>query len=416
MSKIKIGVFGVGRGSSFIKSALMCDAELTAICDMRTEAMDAAVEGLDCNPTKYTSFDEFIEHPGLEAVVLANCFHEHAPYAVRCLERGIHVLSECTAAATMADSVALVRAAKKSKAIYMLAENYPYMQFNQEMRRVYRGGTLGKVLFAEGEYNHPFNQNDANQVKGLRPYPKHWRNYLPRSYYITHSLAPLMFITGVTPKRITAFPVYNPYETEGYKFISGKVADRAAVITILNDDDSVFRVTGCAGYGAHGNSYRVCGTKGQIENVRGGAGKVMLRYNDWEVPEGMQAVNYYAPVWPDDIKELVEKTAHGGSDFFPTYEFLNCIKEGRQPEFDVYFATTLSSVAILAHRSILSGNMPFDIPDFHDEEQLKKYENDTETPFWSSDGTKAPTIPCCSNPDYEIPEEIYKNYLGLFEE
>jgi len=51
----------------------------------------------------------------------------------------------------MGDAVALVRAAEKSDAIYMLAENYPYMKFNQEMRRVYQNGDLGKVLFAEGE-------------------------------------------------------------------------------------------------------------------------------------------------------------------------------------------------------------------------------------------------------------------------
>ncbi len=32
----------------------------------------------------------------------------------------------------------------------MLAENYPFMLFNQEMKRVYNGGTLGKAVFAEG--------------------------------------------------------------------------------------------------------------------------------------------------------------------------------------------------------------------------------------------------------------------------
>jgi len=40
------------------------------------------------------------------------------------------------------------------------------------------------------------------------------------------------------------------------------------MISTINDDGSVFRFTGCSHFGAHGNSYRVCGTEGQIENFR----------------------------------------------------------------------------------------------------------------------------------------------------
>ena len=53
-------------------------------------------------------------HPGMEAVFLCNFFHDHAPFAIKALERNIHVLSECTSNGTMAEGVALVRAAKKS--------------------------------------------------------------------------------------------------------------------------------------------------------------------------------------------------------------------------------------------------------------------------------------------------------------
>ena len=415
MNAINVGIFGLGRGDAIMRNIMACGGNIAAICDRNTELLEARAKSLPAACAAYTSFDELIEHKGLDAIVLANCFHEHAPYAIRCLERGIHVLSECTSNGTMAEGVALMRAAKKSKAIYMLAENYPYLQFNQEMHRVYQGGSLGKVLFAEGEYNHPFNQNDGGTIKSLRPYPTHWRNYLPRSYYLTHSLAPLMYITGVFPKRVTAFGVYEPFENDGYKYISGQVADRAAVISILNDDGSVFRVTGCAAFGAHGNAYRICGTKGQMENIRGGGGKVMLRYNDWEKPEGMDAVNCYMPEWSEDKRALIEKAGHGGGDYFVAYEFLNCIREGKPHRFDVHFATTIASVAILAHRSLSNGGRPYDIPDFRNEDDCIKYENDYDTPFYASDGSSAPTIPCCSNPDYKPDAEKYKNYLGLFE-
>jgi predicted dehydrogenase len=292
----------------------------------------------------------------------------------------------------------------------MLAENYPFMLFNQEMYKVYRGGTLGKILFAEGEYNHPLDPDDSASIKKLRPYPNHWRNLLPRTYYITHSLAPLMYITGSKPVRITAMPVFAPFPADSLMGLG--VGDRSAIITCLNDDDSVFRVTGCAAYGAHGNSYRLCCEKGQIENIRGYSARIMLRYNKWDVPEGMESKNEYDPDWDDKDKALIEQSGHGGGDFYVIREFLNCIRENKRPVFDEYFATTMASVAILAHRSVLERGAPYDIPDFHKEEDRVKYENDRLTPFFGSDGSE-PTVPCCSHPDHKPSDEEVEKYLRI---
>ena len=406
MKTIKIGIFGLRRGSHFYTSLLANNAEIVAICDKNQKRIAAAKEFLGNDVAAYSDFDAFLNHEGMEAVFLCNFFHEHAPYAIWALEKNIHVLSECTASGTMAEGVALVRAAEKSQAIYMLAENYPFMKFNQEMRRVYRGGTLGKCLFAEGEYNHPTDPNDTATIKKLRPYHKHWRNHLPRTYYITHSLAPLMHITGATPVRVTAMPVYAPNDREG--LMGNCVSERAAIVTILNDDNSVFRVTGCAAFGAHENSYRICGTKGQIENIRG-TEKVLLRYNSWDVPENGEESAMYTTDWDEKDRAIIEKAGHGGGDFFVIREFLNCIRQNRKPDFDVYFATRLASVGILAHRSVMENGVPYDIPDFRREEDRVQYENDWLTPFWGSDGT-VPTIPASSRPDYKPSEEEIAAY------
>ena len=101
---------------------------------------------------------------------------------------------------TMAEGVALVRAARKSGAFYMLAENYPFMLFNQEIRRVYQEGTLGQVMFAEGEYNHPADLYNAEYSASLRDDVRHWRNFLPATYYITHSLGPLCYALEACPR------------------------------------------------------------------------------------------------------------------------------------------------------------------------------------------------------------------------
>ena len=185
----------------------------------------------------YRDFDAFIEHEGLEAVLLANYFNEHTAYAIRLLERNIHVLSECISNATMADGVWLVEAVEKSRAYYVLAENYPYMLFNQEMKKVYDGGTLGKCLYAEGEYNHAGNPyeplpTDTWEAPRLFDSERHWRCFCPRTYYVTHSLAPIMFATGAKPIRVTAMPVFAPFPTDCNR--ASYCGDRAAVTSVLS--------------------------------------------------------------------------------------------------------------------------------------------------------------------------------------
>ena len=72
----------------------------------------------------------------------------------------------------------------------------------------------------------------------------------------------------------------------------------------------------------------------------------------------------------------------------------------------------MASVAILSHRSLLRFGEPFDIPDFHKEEDRKRYETDALTPFYGSDGSE-PTLPCCSNPDHKIDPDELREYRRI---
>ncbi len=408
MERIRIGIFGAGRGISMSKNFRLLNCDIVAVCDTSDERIEKKSKLLGSDVKIFHDFDEFI-NCGLDAVILANFFHEHTPYAIKCLEKGIHVYSECITNGTMAEGVQLVKAAEKSNAIYMLAENYPQMKFNREMKRVYDTGALGKALFAEGEYNHPVDPYDDSFRKEHNYFPGHWRNFTPRTYYITHSLGPVMYITGATPKRVTAFASYAPFPDDAPT--ASYSGDRAAIVTTQNDDGSVFRVTGCAAFGAHGNSYRVCGTKGQIENLRGMGQKVMLRFNEWDKPEGMEANNLYEPEWNDSDENFISGSGHGGGDYLTAKIFVNCIRTGTQPPhpYHVYAGVAMSSVAILAHRSMLEGGKPYDIPDFRKEEDCKKYENDYLSPY--ADRNSENFIPCCSNPDYKPNEVQMQKYL-----
>lgn len=414
MNPVRIGIFGAGRGADLAGNFKLLGCEITAICDFHEERLNNAAKRIGGNPTLYRDFDEFINHD-MDAVILANFFHEHAPYAIRCMERGIHVFSECISNGTMAEGVELIRASEKyPNVVYFLAENYPQMIFNREMQRVAQGGTLGKILYAEGEYNHPVAPDDTGFKKTYTYFAKHWRNFNARTYYITHSLGPVMRATGATPKTVTALAAFAP--TDEAVPNASYVGDRAAVIMTQNDDGSIFRITGCAAFGAHHNAYRICGTEGQIENLRGMGSKIMLRYNSWSKPEGAEEVSMYDPQWNDPDEDTINKSGHGGSDYITARMFLECIRDGKQPEhpFDIHSAVAMSSTAILAHRSVLNGGKTYEIPDFHTEEARRQYENDRHTTYYSDGVT--PDLPCCSHPDYAPTDEQMRLYLELFNE
>lgn len=415
MKKYRIGVFGAGRGVNIARNFMLLNCEIVALCDFHERRLKEGAEALKTSAALYTDFDQFLQHD-MDAVIVANFFHEHAPYAIKCMEKGLHVFCECISNGTMAEGVELVKAFEKSNVIYFMAENYPQMKFNREMKRICDTGTLGKILYAEGEYNHPGDPNDTSFARTYNYFAKHWRNYVPRTYYITHSMGPIMRATGATPKRVTAFAAYAP-STEDVPTAAFS-GDRAAIITTQNDDGSIFRVVGCASFGGHHNAYRICGTEGQIENLRGMDGKVMLRYNAWSKPADKEEINLYEPEWNDKDEELIKTSGHGGGDYITARLFLEAIEAGKQPEipYDIYSAVAMSSVAILAHRSVLEGGKPYDIPDFRNEEDCKLYENDRLTPFYNTDGS-GPTLPSCSETDFrptdkqlELYNEMVKNF------
>jgi predicted dehydrogenase len=415
MEKIRVGIFGYCGGSSYVDNFLYNNGEVVAVCEKREDRLEEAKTKLGDTVSCYKDFDEFINHD-MDAVLITNYFHEHTDYIIRCLEKNIHVLTECVSNATMAEGVRLVEAAEKSKAFFMLAENYPYMLFNQEMKKVYDGGALGKCLYAEGEYNHAGNpytpdKEDAwENVRYLYDSEKHWRCFVPKTYYVTHSLAPIMFATGASPVRVTAMPIFHPMPRDCSK--ASYVGEKATVMTCLNDDDSVFKFTGHAAFGGSENSYRLCCEKGMIENVRGSGGKVMLRYNPWEKPEDKEIDNFYQPVYEGEDAALAEKAGHGGGDFFVVKEFFRCIRENEKPKFDVYFATRMASVGILAHRSQLEFGVPYDIPDFRKKEDRDKWRDDTLSPFYYSDG-REPTMPCTTRPDFKPSETQIENFRKI---
>ena len=375
MKKIRVGVVGIKRGSGFARNACHAGMELVALCDTWEERLLSL--GKDLGAATYTDYAKFLEHD-MDAVILANYFHQHAPFAVKALEAGKHVMSETTACYTLAEGVALVEAVEKSGKIYMFAENYPYSASNQEMRRLYQSGFVGKFQYGEGEYVHPMSADTMNR---LAPGVNHWRNWSPATYYCTHSLAPIMFITDTWPVKVNGFVVaYDPDDDERVKK-TVHVNDPASIILVRMNNGGVAKLLQVHLKG-HGIWVRIHGSKGLMEGLRRD-GRLLVHKEEFDREEGEEGTQIYKPEFPEEHAKALE-TGHGGGDYFVTYHFAEAIRKNEQPYLDVYRGVAMSAVGIMAYRSALNDSNTMDIPDFCRKEDREKYANDD----WSVDPLK----------------------------
>src|SRR5919106_6775691 len=146
---VHVGVLGLRRGAALARLAREAGIQLVAVCERDDRRRNQAATALGV--AAYRDVEPFLDH-AMDAVILVNDFDQHAPLAIRALDRGLSVLSETAACRTLGEGVALVEAAERSAGVYMFAENYPYIPFAQEMRRRYQAGDIGEVRYAEAEY------------------------------------------------------------------------------------------------------------------------------------------------------------------------------------------------------------------------------------------------------------------------
>ena len=354
---IRVGVLGAFRGESFARTAANSGMKLVAVCDNFEVRLREVTERLG-GVKGYADFDDFIRHD-MDAVVIAAPFHLHAGFAMKALDHGKHVLSETSCNITLAEGVELYQKAEQTGLCYMLAENYCYTRFNQEMKKLYDAGEIGIVRYAEGEYNHPMEINDSMWYS---PGVKHWRNQLPSCYYNTHALAPMMHITGAHPVEVSCVSVPVPDSVEGvkrYKMLGG-----AYVMLIRMDNNAIFRIMG--GFAGHSCWYGFHGTVGAMESGRGhgyfGPETVRVWHEPWDLKPGQVEEKEYFPNWPSHSREA-NQTGHGGGDFFVELTFAQSIRTGVQPYLNAYNGVTMSNVGILAWRSAHQNGQFVKIPD-----------------------------------------------------
>ena len=410
MKKVRVGVLGAGRGMTMINQLISSsDAELVAICDSFEPLLKKArrfAQDKKVDVQFFNSFEEFLQYP-MDAVVLANFANEHAPYAIRCMNAGLHVMSEVLPVQTMKEAVDLIETVEKTGKIYSYAENYCYMPAPYEMRRLYREGKIGEFEYAEGEYMHNCEDGWYSLTQGD---PNHWRNTMYATYYCTHSAGPLIHISGLRPVSVTAFEM--PFN-ERMKRMGAK-AGSAAVEMITLENGAVIKSLHGVGCSRNSIWYSVYGSEGRLESARedaevGGVGRIytnLTKRNPNKLPHTYE---------PKDVNsDVAMNSGHGGSDFYTVYNFVRKIKGDETADIiDVYEAMDMFLPGIMGYQSILKGGVPVEIPNLRDPAVREQYRNNTACTDPKVAGDQL--LPSYSKGNPEIPQENYDALRAKFE-
>lgn len=377
--RIRLGIWGLGRGLHLSGPCQALNLDVVAGLDFSAYMRGQFLERF---PGAFAtdSVDAFLE-ADFDAVLLASFLPNHAEDAVACLRAGKHVLCEVTACMTIADAVRLIEEVERTGLVYQMAENYPFSPENRWLARRWQEGLFGDLMYGEYEYVHEVLSLAFTDINGVPIEPGYsvhaWRSWLNFHYYNTHSLGPIMHITGTRPVEVSALPgtVRLPgYLIRGARGMGGVTPS----LIRMSNGGLVRNLMGATTNDSH--MQRLWGTKGAAEQVDG---KLRLRLGGF----GGAPKREVTPSL-DELGRAASATGHGGGDFWVLYHFARQILDGVPGPFDVYASADCTVAGIQAYRSQAEGGAPQPVPDLRLPQERDAWRDDhfRQTAYDAADG------------------------------
>jgi len=163
MESVRIGILGAARivPSSLIKPAHQVTEATVAGIAARDMARAQAFARTHRIPNVFASYDALLADPMINAVYIPLPNSLHAPWTVRALEAGKHVLCEKPFASNTAEAEQMAAAAHQSKLVLMEAFHYRYHPLAARMKKIVSSGELGPLRRLEAWLCFPlFSRHD----------------------------------------------------------------------------------------------------------------------------------------------------------------------------------------------------------------------------------------------------------------
>jgi predicted dehydrogenase len=393
MRKMKLAVIGLGRrGSGLLNDYLMKqkDIEITYVCDLHRDRVDAAAEKIAKEKgDKTKSATNYLEvlKSDTQAVVIATSWDNHVEAAIDSLRAGKITGMEVGGAYAAEDCWRLVRAYEETKTPFMFLENCCYDRDEVLALKLARAGLLGEIVHCSGAYSHDLRHEIVNGREN-----RHYRldNYIKGNSenYPTHELGPIAKILDINRgNRMSSLVSMSSKPSGLERYIEKNKSEINAELHCkrFNQGDIVHTLIKCANGETialkldttlpvyYSRDFTVRGTDGMYKQegnmvVIDGIDNESDFYNPADtLAKSLNNATHYEHLLPDIWRNMTDeqrKTGHGGMDGIMLREFINRAKDGGEMPIDVYDAASWMVVSALSADSIALGGTPIPIPDF----------------------------------------------------
>ena len=367
LAKLNVGIVGAaGRGGSF---RLAFDghpyARIHALCDVNAAGLQAVAHEVGITET-YLDYAEMLSRSELDAVILGTPMPFHAAQAIQALEAGIHVLSEVTAAVSIQECQALVRAQAQSAAQYMLSENTVYTKPNVLIRSLVQQGLFGTIYYAEGEYLH-----ELRALNEQTPWRRRWQTGVDGITYGTHSLGPILqWMAGDRVARVCCQgsghhyrdPRGDTYENQDTCIMLAKTRQEALIkirVDMLSN-----RPHGMFNYALQGTGGAYESTRSSDQCSRIWLSALAEGERSWRDLADLEE-RYLPEPWRNPPPQALA-AGHGGGDYFVVQDFLACIRGDIPCPLDIHAAMDMTLPGLISQDSIRQGGVWLEVPDSRD--------------------------------------------------
>jgi predicted dehydrogenase len=347
----KIGISGLGRGLGPGRVFnLMPDCQVVAGCDpdpAKRERVEKDFAGI----RTFANYQEMLDS-GLDIVIVATPMPLHHDQTIAALEAGCHVMQEVTLANSIEEATDIVRAVRAHpKQKFMLAENNCYLGHIMAWQKLWADGRLGEFMYAEAEYVH-----DIRQLLKKPDGTPTWRASRPPIVYCTHSLGPLLKVTGERCTVACGFNTGSKLAPEVGHIDFGvgifKTASGGAI--------KVLRAQAVVREPAMHN-YTIYGTKGTLETARP---PYPMQTNAWfeDVPHLQNMIQMPLSGDVPGAPPQAYAGGHGTVEWFMVQDFMQSIRDDSKPAIDVETGWNMTVPGLCAHESAVRGGEPIPVP------------------------------------------------------
>lgn len=140
---LKIGLVGVGgiSGAHIPAWLEMENAQLIAICDIRTERLEKYPD-----IKHYTDYDEMLANEEFDIIDICLPTYLHADYAIKAMEKGINVITEKPISLKEEDVERVYSTAEKNNVKFMVAQVLRFWPEYELLKEIYDTKKYGKLL------------------------------------------------------------------------------------------------------------------------------------------------------------------------------------------------------------------------------------------------------------------------------